>query len=143
MVQVLLLKVNWRWNARRARIQIEICRKGGNLRDLFCVFYNSMIRSELNSCRFLYTQFLAVDANFKLKGKDRGIKDLELMPGWASFVEDGRYHEHIAQYVDQPEVRVTTAIPLINSSCANRLTRVNQSMMLLSELRSGAHPGIV
>ncbi|KAH9956388.1 hypothetical protein BGW80DRAFT_1439367 [Lactifluus volemus] len=53
---------------------------------------------------FLYTLFLAVDANFKLKGKDRGIHDPELAPGWASFVEEGRYQEHIAQYVDQPEI---------------------------------------
>jgi hypothetical protein len=65
-----------------------------------------VIRLKLNLCRFLYTQFLAVDANFKLKGKDRGIKDLDLTPGWASFVDDGRYHEHIAQYVDQSEVCV-------------------------------------
>jgi hypothetical protein len=56
--------------------------------------------------RFLYTLFLAVDANFKLKCKDRGIHDPELAPGWASFVEEGRYQEHIAQYVDQPEVCV-------------------------------------
>lgn len=56
--------------------------------------------------RFLYTLFLAVDANFKLKGKDRGIHDPELAPGWASFVEEGRYQEHIRQYVDQPEVCV-------------------------------------
>ena len=62
--------------------------------------------SMLNPCRFLYTQFLAVDANFKLKGKDRGINDPDLTPGWASFVEDGRYQEHIIQYVDQSEVRV-------------------------------------
>jgi hypothetical protein len=60
--------------------------------------------------RFLYTLFLAVDANFKLKGKDRGINDLELAPGWASFVEEGRYQEHIVQYVDQSEVCVVGLI---------------------------------
>lgn len=65
-------------------------------------------RLVLNSlCRFLYTLFLAVDANFKLKGKDRGINDPELALGWASFVEEDRYQEHIAQYVNQPEVRVS------------------------------------
>ena len=56
-------------------------------------------------CRFLNTLFLAVDANFKLKGKDRGIEDLELAPGWASFVEESRYQEHIVKYADQTEVR--------------------------------------
>ncbi|KIL55027.1 hypothetical protein M378DRAFT_49831, partial [Amanita muscaria Koide BX008] len=53
---------------------------------------------------FLYTLFLAADANFKLKGKDRGINDPELAPGWASFVEEGRYQEHIMQHVDQSEI---------------------------------------
>jgi hypothetical protein len=55
--------------------------------------------------RFLYTLYIAVDANFKLKGKDRGISDPELAPGWASFVEEAGYQEHIKNYVDQPEVR--------------------------------------
>jgi hypothetical protein len=48
--------------------------------------------------------FLAADANFKLKGKDRRIDDLELAPGWASFVEESRYQEHIVKYADQTEV---------------------------------------
>ncbi|KAM6491207.1 hypothetical protein JOM56_013446 [Amanita muscaria] len=41
-----------------------------------------------------------------LKGKDRGINDPELAPGWASFIEEGRYQEHIMQHVDQSEVFV-------------------------------------
>ena len=53
---------------------------------------------------FLYTLFLAVDVNFKLKGKDRGIDDLELAPGWASFIKEARYQKHIVQYVDQAKV---------------------------------------
>ena len=28
-----------------------------------------------------------LDANFRLKLKDRGFKDMELAPGWAYFVE--------------------------------------------------------
>lgn len=55
-------------------------------------------------CSFLYTLFLAIDANFKLKGKDRGITDIELAPGWGCFVEETHYQEHLAHYVDQPEV---------------------------------------
>jgi len=47
--------------------------------------------------------FLAIDANFKLKSKDRGIKDLQLDPGWGCFVETSRYEEHVAVHVDQPE----------------------------------------
>jgi hypothetical protein len=33
------------------------------------------------SCRFLYTLFLAIDANYKFKGKDHSIDDPELAPG--------------------------------------------------------------
>ncbi|KDR76587.1 hypothetical protein GALMADRAFT_67342 [Galerina marginata CBS 339.88] len=53
---------------------------------------------------FLYILYLAVDANFKLKGKERGLKDVELMPGWGPFVEETAYQDFIANYVDQPEI---------------------------------------
>jgi hypothetical protein len=54
--------------------------------------------------RYIYTQFLAVDGNFKLRLKERGIVDLELAPGWAYFVEEEKYQAFIKDYVDQPEV---------------------------------------
>ncbi|KAM6497786.1 hypothetical protein JOM56_005734 [Amanita muscaria] len=53
---------------------------------------------------FLYTLFLAIDANFKLKQKNRGINDPELSPGWAYFVEEGPYQDFIKDYVDQSEI---------------------------------------
>jgi hypothetical protein len=56
--------------------------------------------------RFLYILYIAVDANFKLKGKERGLKDVELMPGWAYFVREDDFQAHIAKNVDQPEVCV-------------------------------------
>ncbi|KAH6903662.1 hypothetical protein BKA70DRAFT_1227593 [Coprinopsis sp. MPI-PUGE-AT-0042] len=52
---------------------------------------------------FIYTLFLAMDANFKLKGKDRGITDLELAPGWAYCVNEHKYQEYISQFVDEKE----------------------------------------
>jgi hypothetical protein len=55
-------------------------------------------------CRFLYILYISVDANFKLKGKDRGLDDVELMPGWGPFVEESAYETFISNYVDQPEV---------------------------------------
>ena len=55
--------------------------------------------------RFLYTLFIAVDANFKLKGKERHLTDVELMPGWGAYVPEAAYQNHFANYVDQPEVR--------------------------------------
>jgi hypothetical protein len=36
--------------------------------------------------------------------KERGLKDVELMPGWAYFVGETEFQAHIANYVDQPEV---------------------------------------
>ena len=56
--------------------------------------------------RFLYTLFLAIDGNFKLKGKERDIRDVELMPGWGAYVPPVEYKAHVDNYVDQPEVCV-------------------------------------
>ena len=56
--------------------------------------------------RFLYTLFLAIDGNFKLKGKERNIQDVELMPGWGAYVPPVEYKAHVDNYVDQPEVCV-------------------------------------
>ncbi|KIJ89496.1 hypothetical protein K443DRAFT_117906, partial [Laccaria amethystina LaAM-08-1] len=53
---------------------------------------------------FLYTLYVAVDANFKLKGKQRNLDDVELMPGWCAYVPEAPYQTHIANNVDQPEV---------------------------------------
>jgi hypothetical protein len=58
------------------------------------------------SIRFLYTLYIAVDGNFKLKGKERHLSDVELMPGWGAYVSEGPYQTHIANYVDQPEVHI-------------------------------------
>ena len=60
----------------------------------------------LSNCpsRFLYALFIAVDGNFKLKGKERNLKDVELMPGWGAYVPEDKYQKHLANYVDEPEV---------------------------------------
>ena len=69
--------------------------------------------------RYLYNMYLAVDANFKLKGKSRGISDIELMPGWGLFVEEEPYQCYLENYVDQPEVKhalTTTLWMLMHAS---------------------------
>ena len=64
-----------------------------------------MIDAQLiTSYRWLYSLFLAVDANFRLKLKDRNIKDPEIGSGWAYFVEHNRYIEHVSQRTDDVEV---------------------------------------
>ena len=58
----------------------------------------------MTSFRWLYSLFLAVDANFRLKLKDRKIKDPEIGSGWAYFVEYDRYMEHVSQNTNDEEV---------------------------------------
>ena len=47
-----------------------------------------------------------MDGNFKLKGKQRNLSDVELMPGLGAYVEEVPYQNHIATHVNQPEVRI-------------------------------------
>ena len=45
-----------------------------------------------------------LDANFRLKSKDRGFADTQLSPGWSYFVERDKYWAHIKTYGEQSEV---------------------------------------
>lgn len=87
----------------------------------------------------MYILYISVDANFKLKGKERGLKDIELMPGWGPFVEESEYQGFIAGYVDQPEVITTLFFcPILRAErLLSRSIPVNRSMMPLSGLRLG------
>ena len=82
--------------------------QGGNYRRAYLAlgirYTRSTFSDSYGTYRYLYTLYLAIDANFKLKGKSRGISDVELMPGWALFVEEEEYQHYLADYVDQPEV---------------------------------------
>ncbi|KIJ90114.1 hypothetical protein K443DRAFT_126586, partial [Laccaria amethystina LaAM-08-1] len=53
---------------------------------------------------FLYALYIAVDGNFKLKGKQRYLKDVELMPGWGAYVPEEEYQSHISEHVDEVEI---------------------------------------
>jgi hypothetical protein len=49
---------------------------------------------------------LAMDANFRLRSRLRGInKEPALGLGWAYFVNNGPYSDFIKDYVDEEEVR--------------------------------------
>lgn len=54
--------------------------------------------------RWIYTLFIALDACFRLKNKDRKIKDPEMGSGWGYFVEEESYKQHIESYVEIEEV---------------------------------------
>lgn len=49
----------------------------------------------MDTSRWLYTLFLMMDANFRARCKDRGFDDISLASGWAYYVEESRYHEHL------------------------------------------------
>ena len=57
------------------------------------------------SSRWIHAQFIAVDANFKLKLKNRKIEDPELGSGWSYFVENSKYTHHVANNPHENDVR--------------------------------------
>ena len=54
-------------------------------------------------CRWIYCLFLAINANFRLKLKLRGIKDPELGSGLAYFVDTIKFQEHLKDRVPEEE----------------------------------------
>ena len=70
------------------------------------VFILYSVPSSNASLRWLNTLILSMDANFKLKSKERGIRDPELAPGWSYFVHEEQYQEFLKNHVDQPEVDI-------------------------------------
>lgn len=59
--------------------------------------------------RWLYSYFLAVDANFRLKLKNRGVSDPEIGSGWSYFVESQQYSKHISRNHIETEVNLFTS----------------------------------
>lgn len=60
--------------------------------------------------RWIYAQFIAVDANFRLKSKNRQIKDPELGSGWSYFVENTAYTRHVANNPHEKDVCIFWAL---------------------------------
>lgn len=56
--------------------------------------------------RWLYAFLVAIDANFKLKLKSHGYKDVELAAGYAYFVCGAPYEAVLAGHKDEAEVCV-------------------------------------
>lgn len=54
--------------------------------------------------RWLYSLFIAIDANFRLKLKTRGIRDPELGSGLAYFVNSEKFEAHLKSHVDEDDV---------------------------------------
>jgi len=50
--------------------------------------------------RFLYQLYVAIDANFKLKAKNRGTKAVMLSDSYAYIVQDADYASHLSKSMD-------------------------------------------
>ncbi|KAH9900745.1 hypothetical protein C8Q73DRAFT_786170 [Cubamyces lactineus] len=59
--------------------------------------------------RWKYTQYLMIDANFRVKCKDRGFDNVELGNGQSYFVEDSPYQAHVEKCGKQTEENRCTA----------------------------------
>ncbi|KAG6819543.1 hypothetical protein H0H93_010895 [Arthromyces matolae] len=59
--------------------------------------------------RFLYAQFVGMDANFRLKRKNVSseVRDPSLGGGWAFFVEEAEYKDHISANCNQKQPKST------------------------------------
>ena len=71
------------------------------------VCYQGSIKPCNQFPRWLYTLFLAQDANFKQKSRLRSGKrdEVALGPGWGTFVLNKPYLEYVSQFANQEEVR--------------------------------------
>lgn len=56
------------------------------------------------SIKWLYALMLAIDANFRLKNKDRGASNLALSDGLGHYVPTKPYTDYLAKYGYQAEV---------------------------------------
>lgn len=81
--------------------------------------------------RWLDTLFAQIDANFRLKNKDRSLKDESLNGGTASIVKEEPYKEHLASRGEQTEVHYLSSL-----SSAASLTPTSDQYLRLGPPRS-------
>ena len=83
------------------------------LEDRFVVCLDRTGRFTVMFHRFLYQLYVAIDANFKLKAKNRGAKVVKLSDGYAYFMQNADYAHHLSENTDDmKEVRLTLALSL-------------------------------
>lgn len=68
--------------------------------------------SQSEPIRWLYALMIGMDACFRLQNRSRSsdTKDPTLGPGWATFVDDAPYHEHLKNYIHKDEVRTNVLV---------------------------------
>lgn len=94
-------------NAPPVRIQIETSLLTGTKHPLINgkFIFSSSCTSLTSRYRWLYFLILTIDANFRLKNKERKtVNDSPLGDGWGHWVPRGPYQEYIQKYGYQAEV---------------------------------------
>ena len=110
--------VPWPSNVLPAHIRDETYLLGGILRPANARRYSKLPLQPIltgTAYRWLYSLFLAIDANFRLKLKSRAIKDPELGPGLAYFVDSVKFQKHLVNSVREDEV-IPSTIPTLGSA---------------------------
>lgn len=63
------------------------------------------MKSNLIICSHLRAQFLAVDANFRMKQKEKGLGSSVLGPGWGYFVDPDRLTSELKRVEVDAEIK--------------------------------------
>ena len=85
--------------------------------------------------RWLYSLFIAMDANFRLKLKSRGIQDPELGSGLAYFVNAAKFEAHLKDHENEGDVSISDPFFSLNQeftyrkieTCGTEFHAVNQA----------------
>ena len=79
--------------------------------------------------RWLYSLFIAMDANFRLKLKSRDIQDPELGSGLAYFVNNAKFEAHLKNHIGEDNASISPFCCPTRSSRADRSRLVVRSSM--------------
>lgn len=108
--------------------------------------YNDRLLTGLS---WIYGMSLAIDANFRLKLKERGVSDPEFGPGWAYFVNDEHYKAEIVKHPQPIEVRAAHYIAslthylLQKSDCTSTHQAIERATSKLNDAYSVTGVGAV
>ena len=100
----------WQLNARPAHNWDGTCLwNGRSLRIKRKPPSHSLIpqHSTINRRRWLYSLFITIDTNFRLKLKTCGIMDPEFGSGLAYFVNAGKFAAHLKNHTDEGDVSIS------------------------------------
>jgi hypothetical protein len=81
--------------------------------------------------RHLYTQYIALDANFRLKQKDRGkIGDEGLTGGWGYFVDPAVFKQELRRVADHPQPQGRSTCDSSFAAVERANSRVNKGYVV-------------